>query len=155
MAISNTASIPSEFQPRVSKGHDQDQVRNEAAGLVSIEVKGTRRWHLTQDGQGLERVFRFKTFKATWEFMNDVAAKCKEAKHHPEWMNIYNKTHITWTTHNPSGLSSKDISMAQYCDEAASSRGEVDPSPEQQREDDDLFRSKRMEAPDCCSRKAT
>lgn len=66
MAISKTASIPSEFQPRVSKGHDQDQVRNEAAGLVSVEVKGTRRWHLTQDGQGLERVFRFKTFKATW-----------------------------------------------------------------------------------------
>ncbi|EME88587.1 uncharacterized protein MYCFIDRAFT_123664, partial [Pseudocercospora fijiensis CIRAD86] len=76
-------------------------------------------WKLCNDGKGLERGFKFKTFKTTWEFMNDVAAECKKVKHHPEWSNVYNKAHIRWTTHDPEGLSSKDTSMAKFCDDAA------------------------------------
>ncbi|PNS17203.1 hypothetical protein CAC42_7257 [Sphaceloma murrayae] len=152
-STSNKSDLPSDFQPRVSEGHDPDSVRRDSATLVSGEVRGAKQWRLTSDGKGLERVFRFKTFKATWDFMDDVAAKCKEARHHPEWTNIYNKTHITWTTHSPSGLSSKDTVMARFCDEAGSKHGEVDPTSEQQREDEELFRSRRMEAPDCCTRK--
>lgn len=57
--------------------------------------------------------------------MNTVAAECKKAKHHPEWSNVYNKTHVRWTTHNPSGLSEKDTRMAKFCDDAAAEAGEV------------------------------
>lgn len=57
--------------------------------------------------------------------MNAVAAHCKQHRHHPEWSNVYNKTHIRWTTHRPEGLSSKDVTMARLCDEAGETFGEV------------------------------
>ena len=57
--------------------------------------------------------------------MNAVADVCKKERHHPEWTNVYNRTHVRWTTHNPEGLSSKDVIMASVCDAAAEEKGEV------------------------------
>jgi len=57
--------------------------------------------------------------------MNTVAAECKVQKHHPEWTNVFNKTHVRWTTHKPLGLSSKDTVMARFCDEAGTRHGEL------------------------------
>jgi 4a-hydroxytetrahydrobiopterin dehydratase len=62
--------------------------------------------------------------------MNAVAAECKKQKHHPEWTNVFNKTHIRWTTHNPEGLSRKDTEMARFCDEAGKQFGEAEPEDE-------------------------
>ena len=89
--------------------------------------------------------------------MTAVATECKKAKHHPEWTNVYNKTHIRWTTHNPAGLSSKDTTMAKFCDEVGVRFGEVvaEPVPG----DGDVGREGTMgardgdwkvEARDCC-----
>ncbi len=57
--------------------------------------------------------------------MNDIAAECKVQRHHPEWTNVFTRTHIKWTTHNPKGLSAKDTYMARFCDDVAARRGEV------------------------------
>lgn len=51
--------------------------------------------------------------------MGSVAAACKVMKHHPEWSNTYNSVFVRWTTHNPVGLSSKDVKMAVLCGELA------------------------------------
>jgi 4a-hydroxytetrahydrobiopterin dehydratase len=67
---------------------------------------------------------------AKQDFMNVVAAECKRQKHHPEWTNVFNKTHIRWTTHNPEGLSRKDTEMARFCDEAGKQFGEAEPEDE-------------------------
>lgn len=61
--------------------------------------------------------------------MNEVAAECKRQRHHPEWTNVFNRTHIRWTTHKPEGLSAKDTSMAAYCDRSAEAFGEVVKEP--------------------------
>ncbi|RAL60271.1 hypothetical protein DID88_000051 [Monilinia fructigena] len=82
------------------------------------------KWTLTADKMGIERIFRFKGFKDSWNFMNDVAARCKQEKHHPEWVNIYNMVFIRWTTHVPHGLTSKDILMAGFCDAQAAINNE-------------------------------
>ncbi len=76
--------------------------------------------------------------------MDAVASKSAKERHHPEWSNvnpcivqpaymsktdlskIYNKVFIRWTTHSPSGLSSKDVRMAQFCDDEAKSLGVVE-----------------------------
>ncbi|PMD46508.1 putative pterin-4-alpha-carbinolamine dehydratase [Hyaloscypha variabilis F] len=84
------------------------------------------KWVLIQSGKGVERSFKFKTFKKTWEFMNIVAAECAVKKHHPEWSNVYNTTFIRWTTHSPPGLSEKDVLMARFCDEKAGECGELE-----------------------------
>ena len=42
---------------------------------------------------------------------------------------VYNKVFVRWTTHNPSGLSHKDIALARICDERAAALGEVLSTP--------------------------
>ncbi len=81
--------------------------------------------------------------------MNTVAAECKKQKHHPEWTNVYNKTHIRWTTHNPLGLSSKDTAMARFCDDAGEQGGEV--VVEGKGDWESGVETGRLEAGDCCS----
>lgn len=82
--------------------------------------------------------------------MNQIAAECKKQKHHPEWTNIYNKTHIRWTTHNPEGLSSKDTAMATFCNQAGEQFGELLPEPGER-----AIASCDMKADDCCTGKKT
>ncbi|KAK0251329.1 hypothetical protein LTR29_017471 [Friedmanniomyces endolithicus] len=105
---------------KVSSNSDASRVLAEATQLLD-----DGHWRLCDQGEGLEREFRFKTFKATWDFMNDVAAECKAQRHHPEWTNVFTRTHIKWTTHSPKGLSAKDTHMAQFCDDVATRRGEL------------------------------
>ncbi|KXT08219.1 hypothetical protein AC579_8679 [Pseudocercospora musae] len=130
----------------ISQGEDQATVLAQASELVDHG-----KWQICDDGKGLERGFKFKTFKTAWEFMNNVADECKKAKHHPEWSNVYNKAHIRWTTHNPEGLSSKDTTMAKFCDEAAKKLNEIDVAPDEFR----LGSSGKVEAGDCCTPKKT
>lgn len=90
------------------------------------------------------------------EFMNVVAAECQRQKHHPEWSNVYNKTHIRWTTHQPLGLSAKDVLMAKFCDGEASKLGEIPPSEGEPGGSDTLVaRTDEIarEAGDCCKPK--
>lgn len=81
--------------------------------------------------------------------MTLVSDACKKHRHHPEWSNIYNKIFIRWTTHNPRGLSSKDIDLARICDDLAS-KYEVDRT---QVSHDDTIKStitRLSESGDCC-----
>lgn len=81
--------------------------------------------------------------------MDAVASKCAKERHHPEWSNVsnlfqlgqaswtdslkvYNKVFVRWTTHRPSGLSSKDVLMAQFCDDLAESVGIVEDTSSEQ-----------------------
>ncbi|KAF2097592.1 transcriptional coactivator/pterin dehydratase [Rhizodiscina lignyota] len=95
-----------------------------AAPLLARLCTPGGRWAPSSHGRGIERSFKFRTFKKTWEFMDAVAAACRREKHHPEWANVYNLVHIRWTTHRPQGLSMKDLTMAQLCDEQARDFGE-------------------------------
>lgn len=81
--------------------------------------------------------------------MNAVAAECKQTRHHPEWSNVYNQTHIRWTTHNPEGLSSKDLAMAKFCDAAAIEYKELEIESCEVK----IGADGRIEAGDCCGGK--
>ena len=87
--------------------------------------------------------------------MDSVAGECKKARHHPEWTNVYIKTHVRWTTHNPPGLSGKDVAMAVFCDEAAAEAGEVEATEAQMADDEGMFTTNRIGADDCCTGKQT
>ena len=96
---------------------------------AAISLVEQNKWSLWLEGAGLQRSFKFKTFKAAWSFMDEVASECEACNHHPEWTNVFNRTQICWTTHRPRGLSLKDIRMAHFCDEAAQRHGEEVPEP--------------------------
>jgi 4a-hydroxytetrahydrobiopterin dehydratase len=143
--------------PQFSAGSDPEIL---SQSLEPLLLPNDGRWTLTSAGTGLERSFKFKTFKKTWEFMNTIASQCSVQKHHPEWSNVYNTTFIRWTTHSPFGLSEKDIQMAKYCDEQALLHSEVEgmdnsrdaktPCAESGDVDRDLADRVVVEDGDCC-----
>ncbi|KAL6860186.1 hypothetical protein ACO1O0_004212 [Amphichorda felina] len=113
-------------QPRFSPGTDEAAATGH---LSSLLVSEGGRWTLANDGEAIERSFKFKTFAKAWDFMTAVSLQCKIKHHHPEWSNVYNTTYVRWTTHNPKGLSALDLDMADACDAIASDLGELEPEP--------------------------
>jgi 4a-hydroxytetrahydrobiopterin dehydratase len=73
-------------------------------------------WALREDRLAIERSFKFADFSAAFAFMTRVALLAEKADHHPEWSNVYNRVHITLTTHDAGGLSQRDVAMAKAID---------------------------------------
>ncbi|KAI0516826.1 pterin 4 alpha carbinolamine dehydratase-domain-containing protein [Xylaria bambusicola] len=121
---SSDVAAPNDTRINFAAGADEATLMAALQDLLDSVGKGGR-WTLIPSGQGLERGFRFKNFAKTWDFMTAVSLQCKLKNHHPEWSNVYNTTHIRWTTHNPAGLSAKDVELAQLCDALARDFGEV------------------------------
>ncbi len=61
----------------------------------------------------IETSFEFKNFKEAFTVMTRIAFECEAQNHHPEWSNVYNSLHIRLSTHDASGLTDKDITLAR------------------------------------------
>jgi 4a-hydroxytetrahydrobiopterin dehydratase len=70
-------------------------------------------WSLGEGGLAIARDFKFADFSEAFGFMTRVALYAEKADHHPEWSNVYNRVHITLTTHDAGGLSQRDVNMAR------------------------------------------
>ncbi|KAF7181012.1 hypothetical protein CNMCM7691_000141 [Aspergillus felis] len=119
----STAAGPSEEQPQpqvqISPGEDAEQVQEELKALLE---KG---WVLDGERMGIQKTFYFRTYFKAVSFMNVVASQSAIKKHHSTMTVRIGSVDVHWTTHNPRGLSSKDIAMAQHCDEGAQLMGAV------------------------------
>jgi 4a-hydroxytetrahydrobiopterin dehydratase len=73
-------------------------------------------WTLREDSLAIARDFKFADFSAAFAFMTRVALCAEKADHHPEWSNVYNRVHVTLTTHDAGGLSQRDVKMAKAID---------------------------------------
>jgi 4a-hydroxytetrahydrobiopterin dehydratase len=80
-------------------------------------------WTLTEDGQAIEKAYRFSGFNAAIGFMVRVAIKAEQINHHPEWFNVYNKVEVRLTTHDAGGLTILDRQLAEAMDRMAGSSG--------------------------------
>jgi 4a-hydroxytetrahydrobiopterin dehydratase len=76
-------------------------------------------WNANPDNTAIHRQFKFKTFKSAFAFMTMAAMKAEQMDHHPEWANVYNKVDVTLTTHDASGLTQLDITLAAFMDKTA------------------------------------
>jgi len=74
-------------------------------------------WKLVSDRDAITKSFSFEDFNEAFGFMSRVALRADKVDHHPEWFNVYNRVDITWTTHDASGLTMKDLKMATFCDQ--------------------------------------
>lgn len=70
-------------------------------------------WALREDGKAIHRSFAFADFSEAFAFMTRVALLAEKADHHPEWSNVWNRVHITLTTHDADGLSARDVALAR------------------------------------------
>lgn len=73
-------------------------------------------WALVPDRDAIHRSFRFADFSEAFGFMSRVALLAEKQDHHPEWSNVWNRVEITLTTHDASGLSTRDIALAEAID---------------------------------------
>jgi 4a-hydroxytetrahydrobiopterin dehydratase len=48
--------------------------------------------------------------------MTAVALEAEKMDHHPEWSNVYNKVSIQLSTHQPKGITQKDLELASKID---------------------------------------
>jgi 4a-hydroxytetrahydrobiopterin dehydratase len=73
-------------------------------------------WGYDEARDAITRRFTFKDFSEAFGFMARVALLAEKADHHPEWSNVWNRVDILLTTHDASGLSLRDVQMAQAID---------------------------------------
>jgi len=65
----------------------------------------------------LHTAFEFENFKETFTIMTRIAFEAERLQHHPDWTNVYNKLHITLSTHDAGGVTDKDFEFASVIDE--------------------------------------
>ncbi|KAI5107970.1 pterin-4-alpha-carbinolamine dehydratase [Silurus meridionalis] len=76
-------------------------------------------WSEVVGRDALYKEFVFKDFNQAFGFMSRVALQAEKMDHHPEWFNVYNKVHITLSTHECGGLSKRDITLATFIDQVS------------------------------------
>ena len=79
-------------------------------------------WQFNKDKHVLEIGYRFDSFASAISFMMQIAIIADKMNHHPEWSNVYNRVHISLTTHDAGGVSMLDIELAKAMDKAAHTR---------------------------------
>lgn len=76
-------------------------------------------WSMVKNRDAIYKEFVFKDFNEAFGFMTRVALKADKMDHHPEWFNVYNKVQITLASHDVSGLSQRDITLANFVNQAS------------------------------------
>ena len=85
---------------------------------VSLHFKAVPNW--SKRAQVILRTFKFEGFLKSIDFVNRIARKAQKMNHHPDIDIRYNKVTLTLTTHDEGGITKKDFSLAQQCDEVFS-----------------------------------
>jgi 4a-hydroxytetrahydrobiopterin dehydratase len=90
--------------------------KSEIDGMLS-QVSPMWKYSLTSTRDEIKREFTFKDFNQAFGFMTRVALYAEQEGHHPEWFNVYNKLHITLSTHDVGGVSVRDFNMMKFIDQ--------------------------------------
>jgi 4a-hydroxytetrahydrobiopterin dehydratase len=67
----------------------------------------------------IQRTFQFGDFVQAMRFVNRVAEAAEARQHHPDILIRYNKVTLTLSTHDASGITSKDFDLAGEVDALA------------------------------------
>src|ERR1039457_2696694 len=82
---------------------------------ISLQLKNVPEW--TKRAQTIYRTYKFADFLHSLDFVNRVAKKAQKLNHHPDIDIRYDKVKLTLTTHDAGGLTEKDFTLAEQCDE--------------------------------------
>jgi 4a-hydroxytetrahydrobiopterin dehydratase len=90
-----------------------DRLSEEEVENALIELP---EWEL--QGRDIMRVYEFKDFGESIEFVNTVAALAEAANHHPDIDIRWNKVRVKLSTHSKGGLTKLDFELAEKLDAA-------------------------------------
>ena len=82
---------------------------------INLRLKGIPDW--SKRAKTILRIFKFADFLHSLDFVNRVAKKAQKLNHHPDIDIRYDKVKLTLTTHDAGGLTEKDFTLAEQCDE--------------------------------------
>jgi len=85
---------------------------------IESALKQLPGWSLAQGK--LHREFEFPDFVHAFGFMATAAIAIEKRNHHPEWFNVYNRVVVDLTTHDASGITTKDVELAKLLDDLSS-----------------------------------
>ena len=83
------------------------------------ELEELSGWTRVDNRDAIQKTYKFNDFEAAFAFMTKVARKAEEMNHHPEWFNVYSTVEVTLATHDASGVTALDITLAKFMDETA------------------------------------
>ena len=82
---------------------------------ISLKLKAIPEWSAKE--QILSRTFKFEGFLMSIAFVRRVAKRAEKNRHHPDIDIRYDKVTLSLTTHDKGGLTEKDFTLAEQCDE--------------------------------------
>ncbi|CAH1110368.1 unnamed protein product [Psylliodes chrysocephalus] len=102
------------------KGKMHTKLTTEERGTVLAALLNEG-WKVLENRDAIYKEFLFKDFNQAFGFMSRVALLSEKMDHHPEWFNVYNKVQITLSSHDVSGLSGRDVKLANFMEEVVKS----------------------------------
>ncbi|KAJ7426928.1 Pterin-4-alpha-carbinolamine dehydratase [Willisornis vidua] len=115
--VADLISGHSDLENKTGKAHRLSTEEREQL-LPNLRAVG---WNEVEGRDAIFKEFHFKDFNRAFGFMTRVALQAEKLDHHPEWFNVYNKVHITLSTHDCGGLSERDINLASFIEQVAAS----------------------------------
>lgn len=86
-----------------------ERMDEERAALLLAQLHG---WESRDDGNAIQREFKFDDFYQTMAFVNAMAWIANREDHHPDFSAGYNYCRVAYTTHAVGGLSENDFICA-------------------------------------------
>ncbi|MHA1943676.1 MAG: 4a-hydroxytetrahydrobiopterin dehydratase [Candidatus Thorarchaeota archaeon] len=87
-------------------------------GKIKLMLNVVPEWNRTEGGvDKIRKLFKFKNFKKSMEFVNKVAEIAEEQDHHPDIFIHWNEVTLTLFTHAINGLFDNDFILAAKIDE--------------------------------------
>ena len=108
------------MNPSGLSGESCRPCRGEEGALTAKDLSDLRKqvpeW--TLEDARLSRAFRFRDYRETLAFVDQVARIAEEQDHHPDVTFGYNNCTVTWWTHSVNGLSRNDFICAAKVNDA-------------------------------------
>lgn len=79
-------------------------------------------WREVPGRDAITRRYVFRSFRAAFGFLSEVALEAESRDHHPEWFNVHRTVDVTLSTHDAGGLTQLDVDLARTMDQIAVGR---------------------------------
>jgi 4a-hydroxytetrahydrobiopterin dehydratase len=82
---------------------------------IGEEMKDVPDW--VRRAKVITRTYKFDGFPQSIAFVDQIAKRAQKLRHHPDIDIRYDQVTLELTTHDAGGLTEKDFTLAEQCDE--------------------------------------